>query len=95
MPTSSWDDDDDMDDLDQHEDPDPADQDPDDTLADEDGDSQTEPCPYCGRQVYVEADICPHCGSFVNFDAARPRRSLWWILALAAALAAVLLYTLR
>lgn len=37
-------------------------------------------CPYCGRTVYEEAEICPHCGSFISAEDA-PRRRPWWVVA--------------
>jgi DNA-directed RNA polymerase subunit RPC12/RpoP len=62
--------------LDERELPDEADQDERD-----DDDVETVPCPECGKPVYEEADVCPHCGSFILRDvrAGRPR----WVLATA------------
>ena len=56
-------------DLDEREWPDEAD----------DSDSvDTIPCPYCGREVYEQADLCPHCGNFFLSENSRPSRP-WWI----------------
>lgn len=28
----------------------------------------THPCLYCDQPVFEQADVCPHCGSFIGFD---------------------------
>ena len=60
-------------DLPDRDDPDPADQ-------DDEGDDEPEtvPCPYCRRPVYEQAEICPHCKSFISREDA-PRHVPWWI----------------
>ncbi len=40
--------------------------------------SETLPCPYCGREMYADADVCPYCGSFI-VEENRPRRPKWII----------------
>jgi hypothetical protein len=73
------DDDDDQDDSIDREAPDPSDMDADDADdANHDDDVDTIPCPYCRKPVYEQADICPHCGSFISREDA-PRRRPWWV----------------
>jgi hypothetical protein len=31
----------------------------------DDDDSATVACPNCGRQVYEDAEQCPHCGEYI------------------------------
>lgn len=69
------------------EDPDQADIDPDESEATGD----TEPCPYCRKPVWDQADICPHCGTFVSFATVRRRKPLWLILTVAICILIVLL----
>jgi hypothetical protein len=53
---------------------------PDETDLDDAGEPSVdlETCPYCGKAVYAQADICPHCRSFISFGAPPPR-PLWII----------------
>lgn len=39
----------------------------------------TEPCPYCGADVYEDAERCPSCGNYLSDEDAPPRRKPWWI----------------
>lgn len=67
-----WRDDDDSDFEDSEEDfesPDESD------LGDED--SQTQPCPYCGEDVYEEAERCPYCGRDLSQAGSRTPRWVW------------------
>jgi hypothetical protein len=48
-----YDDEKDTDDLGEDEDPDPSDQDS--------TDDEGEECPNCGKYIYDDAAICPHC----------------------------------
>lgn len=57
-------------DLDEREWPDESD------VGDEEA---TSPCPFCGKAVWEQADVCPHCRNFISFDGP-PRRKPWWIL---------------
>jgi hypothetical protein len=54
------------------------------------GESETLPCPFCGKAVYESADVCPHCRNFVSFGEL-PNRKPWWVLAAAVALLTALL----
>lgn len=70
-------------DLDERDDPDESDMD--------DGDEpETVPCPYCGKPVSEEAELCPHCHSFISFAETSGGRS-WWVIAAAVALLAAIL----
>jgi hypothetical protein len=31
-----------------------------------DEDDPTVPCPYCGKRIHEETEICHHCGSFIS-----------------------------
>ena len=84
------DDEDDADDaaLSDRDDPDPSDQD------DDDGDEydETLPCPYCGKAMDEQAEVCPHCRNFISREDAPHRRLKWWVwLAVVLCLVALLL----
>ena len=51
----------DDDDLDEREDPDESEKGFDD-------EPEEMPCPYCGEPVYEQAEICPHCRSYINLE---------------------------
>lgn len=56
------------------------DEDPDESDVDENDEADTRPCPYCGKQVYEHAELCPHCKSYISFENTASRRPLWiWI----------------
>ena len=48
------------------------------------GDDQAEtlPCPECGREIYEEAEQCPHCGQYVTFSSHSFQNKPWWWIAL-------------
>lgn len=70
--------------LDDRELPDEADMDPDE-------DEETQPCPYCGKPVYEQAQVCPHCRSYIALDEAPGRKPLWLIVAVIVCVLIVLL----
>jgi uncharacterized paraquat-inducible protein A len=37
--------------------------------------SDTVPCPHCGRDVYEDAERCPSCGQYLTREDAPPRQS--------------------
>jgi hypothetical protein len=37
-------------------------------LLDDDGSAETEPCPFCGAEIYAEADQCPVCRQWIVRD---------------------------
>ena len=35
-------------------------------------------CPSCQRQIYDQAEICPHCGEYITpFPEASKQKSVW------------------
>lgn len=52
-----------------------------DEFEDED-DVETRACPFCGLQVYEEAERCPACGEYVVFSDAAFSGWPWWSVAL-------------
>ena len=62
------------DDLDDRESPDPADVDDSESV-------DTDPCPYCGRPVYEQVEVCPHCKNFISREDSLPSRKPLWIIA--------------
>ena len=75
-------------DDDDRDDPDPSDQ---DDPADDGAD--TVPCPYCRKPVDEQAELCPHCGSFISFEDAPSRKPVWIWVAVVLALIPVLMWT--
>jgi predicted nucleic acid-binding Zn ribbon protein len=65
---------DDDDDWDDREDPDEADIDDHDHIP-----AETVPCPYCGKDVYENAELCPHCRSYISREDSRPPRRPKWL----------------
>jgi predicted nucleic acid-binding Zn ribbon protein len=79
-------DDDEEAELDAREWPDEADQDEDDAPAEVE-------CPYCRMPVSEDADLCPHCRSFISLeDAPRRARAPWIWLAVVGGLLGVLVW---
>lgn len=55
---------------------------PDETDRDliEDEDSDVQPCPECGREIYEGAESCPHCGMYVGTGPPTLKRPAWhWV----------------
>jgi len=42
------------------------------------GSMDTEPCPFCKRQIAEGVDVCPHCGNFIVWE--DHRRSRWLLI---------------
>jgi predicted nucleic acid-binding Zn ribbon protein len=65
---------------------------PDQADADDDEDSvDTDPCPNCGKPVYEQAEICPHCRKYISGEDSRsPRKPIWIILGAIISLIAIL-----
>jgi hypothetical protein len=55
--------------------------------------SETVPCPQCGKLVYESADLCPSCGSFIIPDAPS-RKPLWIVLVVVLLIGSMLLWAL-
>jgi hypothetical protein len=72
-----FDDEDETDDLGVDEDPDPSDQD----STDEDGDEVGEQCPHCGKYIFEEAAVCPHCLSPIDMSVHNWRHGKKWFIA--------------
>ena len=53
---------------------------PDEFDRDHDDDPATVACPYCRKEIFEEAELCPHCGSYISFEDA-PRRHPRWLVA--------------
>jgi predicted nucleic acid-binding Zn ribbon protein len=73
------DDDDEEDDssaLSDRDDPDPSDQDDDDEYGEH---GESVPCPYCGKQIAEEAEVCPQCRNFISREDAPRRGKPWWV----------------
>ncbi len=68
---SSWPDEDDEE-LDDDESPDESDRD--------EEVNDTRPCPYCGKEIYEQAEVCPHCRSYISLEQVASRRPIWiWV----------------
>ena len=82
-------DDNEADDLRESEFPDDADTDTDES------DLGSEPCPYCGEAVYEDAELCPHCRSYISREDSVNRKPLWFLIAALILLAVTLFVWLR
>ena len=60
----------------------------------DDSDLETVACPKCGRQVYEEAEQCPHCGEYITHDTRVWSGKPWWWIVLALAGIAAALWAL-
>jgi predicted nucleic acid-binding Zn ribbon protein len=80
---------DEADDLNDSEGPDASDIDE----SDED-ESETLACPICGKEVYQDVDVCPHCGNFIIPDAPRSRFRMWYLVIVVVVIG-VLIWVLR
>ena len=68
-------DEDDEADVGDHEDPSESD-------VDDDDESELIACPYCREEIAEEAEVCPHCGSYVVAeDVGRAAGRPWWVVA--------------
>ena len=76
-------------DDDEDDDPEAPDE-PDDLDEDE-----TEPCPYCRRPVYDDAEQCPSCGNYLSREDAPRRRPWWLVVGVMVCLAVVLGWVIR
>lgn len=80
---------------DQHEEDDEANlddrEDPDESDITGGDDPEHVPCPYCGREVYEGAEICPHCGNYISSEDAPRRRPRWAVVAVVVCLVIALI----
>lgn len=44
-----------------------------------DPDDATVPCPFCGEEIYEEAQRCAECGRYLSDENAPSQRKPWWI----------------
>jgi hypothetical protein len=72
-----------------------SDEDLDDEYADvndDDEDNVTISCPYCGAEMYDDAEQCPHCGQYISSeDAPREGKPAWLIVVILLCIAMMLL----
>lgn len=69
--------------------------DPDDAVGEERDEETTSACPFCGEEIYEDAEWCPHCEQYLSRESApRPPRSGWIWVGLLACFAAVLFWIL-
>jgi predicted nucleic acid-binding Zn ribbon protein len=47
---------------------------PEESDMDGEEEASTVACPYCGKFVYEEAEVCQHCGNYIWRDEGRRRR---------------------
>ena len=80
------DDDDDGEEFDDAEVPDQAD------IGDEDS-IDTDPCPSCGKPVYEDVELCPHCRNYISReDSFPPRKPVWFIVAAISTVVAIVVF---
>ena len=58
-------------------------------------DDETMPCPYCGKDIYDDAERCPNCENYISREDAPSRPSPWIIVGVVLRLAAVAYWVLR
>ena len=55
----------------------------------------TQPCPFCGKEIWDKADICSNCRNFVAFpEVAVHQRPVWFWVALVLAFVVICLSVL-
>jgi predicted nucleic acid-binding Zn ribbon protein len=67
-----------MADFDEHDEDDPND--PDESDQDYSDDPEFVHCPYCRKLISEDAEMCPHCGSYVSQEDAPPASKPRWFL---------------
>ena len=40
----------------------------------------TNPCPYCARQIHEDSVRCPYCENYLSDEDAHPSRKPWWLI---------------
>jgi len=46
----------------------------------EEDEEGTVPCPHCRRQIYEDAERCPHCGNYLSVEDAPFQARPWWFI---------------
>ncbi|HMF13946.1 MAG TPA: hypothetical protein VKE94_16625 [Gemmataceae bacterium] len=62
-------------------------------MTENDGDTMA--CPYCGRDIYDDAERCPYCENYLSREDAPARHSPWIVVGVVLALAAAAYWILR
>ena len=44
-------------------------------------DEATIPCPFCGEEIYDDAECCPECGRYLTKEDAPSQPKSWWVVA--------------
>ena len=60
----------------------------------DDAGETTAPCPNCGRQIYDDAEQCPHCGYYITEEESSHTSKPWWVMAGFAVCFAIVLHWL-
>ncbi|MEW6249588.1 MAG: hypothetical protein AB1716_02995 [Planctomycetota bacterium] len=60
----------------------------------DDDETETVPCPACGREVADFAERCPHCGDWIVPGASGARQTPWLLVAVALAAAIFLAWVI-
>ena len=47
-------------------------------------------CPYCGKAVYEQAEVCHHCKSYLSIEDRPPRKPTWVVVAVLLCLLGIL-----
>lgn len=64
-------------------------------VGDEADELDTHPCPACGREIYEEAEQCPHCRAWVVRERSSvATRPPWLVITVIVSIALVLLWSL-
>ena len=56
-------------------------EDPDASDMDDDDAPEVVACPYCKGEMSEDAEICPHCGSYVLVEDVHRATRPWWVTA--------------
>ena len=65
---------------------------PDESDRDNGDDSATVPCPYCRKEVYEAAEVCPHCRNYLSSEDAPPNHRRWLVTGVVLCLLVVLIW---
>ncbi len=42
--------------------------------------SEVRACPYCGEDVYEDAERCPHCDRYLSKETSGASPKPWWVI---------------
>ena len=68
---------------------------PDHSDVDDSESTDIESCPMCGKLIYEQAEVCPHCGNFISAEHARHRKPMWIVIGVILCLILALFICLR